>query len=253
VKRRLVTVILAAGKGTRMKSDLAKVLHPVCGRPMIHHVIRLARSLGSERTIAVIGHQKEKVREALKDEPVEFAVQEPQLGTGHAVMQTEDLLHGYDGEVLILSGDVPLLTLETMTRFIDFHFRHGSAGSVLTTLMPDATGYGRVIRTPEGDVSKIVEHKDATEGEQRIREINSGIYVFRAKDLFLALNRIDANNAQNEYYLPDVLKVLIEGGKSVGAFVTQDYREIAGINTVDQLQEAETMLSARLAASEHRP
>ncbi len=245
MKHELVTVIMAAGKGTRMKSDLAKVLHPIDGQPMIHYVIQLARDLGSKRVIAIIGHQKERVREELDYEHIEFSVQEPQLGTGHAVMQAKSLLHDYDGDVLVLSGDVPLLSETTMRRLIDLHKDHTALATVLTTVMPDPTGYGRVIRAANGDVVKIVEHKDATDDERKIKEINSGIYVFHSKELFSALKKINSNNAQNEYYLPDVLKIMISENKKVSALITEDFHEISGINTVEQLKEAESILVKR--------
>lgn len=239
------TVIMAAGKGTRMKSDLAKVLHPILGRPMIHYVIELARTLGSERVIAIVGHQREKVRQQLAGEHIEFAVQDPQLGTGHAVMQAEALLHGYEGDVLILSGDVPLLTRDTMRRFMEYHAGQAAAGTVLTTIIPDATGYGRIVRSADGQVRNVVEHKDASAEERRIQEINSGIYVFNCRALFDALKQITAENAQNEYYLPDVLRILIDAGHHVSAFMTPDHEEIAGINTVEQLHAAERVLAGR--------
>lgn len=240
-----VTVIMAAGKGTRMKSDLAKVLHPLNGRPMIHYVIRLARELGSNRIVAIIGHQKERVIETLKDVQIEFAIQEPQLGTGHAVMQTEPLLKNYNGPVLVLSGDVPVLTFDTMKHLIEIHIEQNATATVLTTLMPDPTGYGRVIRNADGSVQKIVEHKDASDQEKKIREINSGIYMFQSGELFTALRKINSHNAQNEYYLPDVLKIFIDDGKKVSAYSTEDYHEISGINTVEQLKEAETILNSK--------
>ncbi len=241
----LITLIMAAGKGTRMKSDLAKVLHSIDGKPMIHFVIQLARELGSRRVIAIIGHQKERVREELDYEHIEFAVQEPQLGTGHAIMQAEPLLHDYDGDALVLSGDVPLLTEQTMRRLIGLHRDHNAMATVLTTVMPDPTGYGRVIRGKNDDVVKIVEHKDATDDERKIREINSGIYVFNSRELFSALKKINSDNAQNEYYLPDVLKVLISENKKVSALITDDFHEISGINTAEQLKEAENILIKR--------
>lgn len=241
----LVTLIMAAGKGTRMKSDLAKVLHPIQNRPMIHFVIELARNLDSQRIIAIIGHQKEKVREALNDEQIEFVIQEPQLGTGHAVMQAEPLLKHYEGDILVLSGDVPVLSPKTMKQLIRLHRDEKAEATVLTAVMPDPTGYGRVIRAQNGQVIKIVEHKDATEEEKKIREINSGIYVFHSKELFSALKKINPNNAQQEYYLPDVLKVLIHENKKVSALMTPDYQEISGINTPEQLQHAEEILTQR--------
>ncbi|MBL7960482.1 NTP transferase domain-containing protein [bacterium] len=239
-----VTVIMAAGKGTRMKSELAKVLHPLNGQPMIHYVIQLARDLGSDRVIAIIGHQKENVKETLKNEKIEFVIQEPQLGTGHAVMQTEGLLKNYDGSVLVLSGDVPVLTFDTMKKMIALHIEQHADATVLTTRMPDPTGYGRVIRNADQSVQKIVEHKDASDVEKQITEINSGIYLFQSRDLFAALKKINSNNVQNEYYLPDALNVLIHGKKKVCAYVTEDYREISGINTIEQLKDAEAILNS---------
>lgn len=240
-----VTVIMAAGKGTRMKSDLAKVLHTLNGRPMIHYVIQLSRDLGSKRVIAIIGHQKERVKEVLQNEHIEFAVQEPQLGTGHAVMQAEHLLEEYDGSVLVLSGDVPILTYNTMNKLITLHNNQHAIATVLTTHMPDPAGYGRVIRNADQSVRKNVEHKDATDEEKKINEINSGIYMFQCRDLFGALKKINSHNAQNEYYLPDVLKIFIDEGKKVCAYITEDHHEISGINTIEQLKEAEMILNSK--------
>ena len=241
----LSTLIMAAGKGTRMKSDLAKVLHTLNGHPMIHYVIRLARDLSSERIIAIIGHQKDRVREVLAGEHIEFVVQEPQLGTGHAVMQASDLLKSYHGDVLVLSGDVPVLTLETLKCLLQEHSASKAVATMLTTRLPDPTGYGRVLRKADGSVRKVVEHKDATDEEQKITEINSGIYVFSSQLLFDALKRIDSNNAQKEYYLPDVLKIFIADGRLVRSYSTTDALEISGINTTEQLRAAEAILKNR--------
>lgn len=240
--RPFVTVIMAAGKGTRMKSDLAKVLHPLHGRPMIGYVIDLARRLGSARIIAIIGHQKDRVREILSDEKIEFAVQEPQLGTGHAVMQTESLLGRYDGDALVLSGDVPALSEATLKKLIRLHQDEQATATMLTAIFEDPAGYGRVLRKNDGTVLKNVEHKDATDMERTVKEINAGIYLFRVPDLFLALKRIRSDNAQNEYYLPDVLKIFIDEGKKVCALIADDPKEIAGINTPEQLSEVERSL-----------
>lgn len=240
------TLIMAAGKGTRMKSDLAKVLHPLMGRPMIHYVIALAKSLGSERIVAVIGHQKEKVRAELADENIEFAVQEPQLGTGHAVMQAESHFDGYDGAVLVLSGDAPLLKEETIRHLLQRHETERATATLLTAELPDPTGYGRVLRHPDGSVQKIVEHKDATDAERSIREINSGIYVFSSPSLFATLKKIRNDNAQKEYYLPDVIPIFLANGQRVCAITAPDFREISGINTIEQLQEAEFILTQRI-------
>ncbi len=240
--KNFTTLIMAAGKGTRMKSDMAKVLHTLDGKPMVHYVIRLARELGSSRIIGIIGHQKDRVREELAGEKIEFVVQEPQLGTGHAVMQSEELLKSYNGPVLVLSGDAPLLTFDTMRKFLDRHFESRAAATVLTAMIPDPSGYGRVIRAGNQSIEKVVEHKDATAEEKLIHEINSGIYVFDALELFRSLKKINSDNAQNEYYLPDVLKIMIADGKNVDAFITENHKEISGINTVEQLRDAEEVL-----------
>lgn len=241
----LTTLILAAGKGTRMKSDLAKVLHPINGRPMVHYVIDLAGNIGSKRIILVIGHQKEKVREACRDLPVEFVVQEEQLGTGHAVRMAEDLLKNEPGDILVLSGDVPMLTEETLTDLVDSHRRNEAIASLLTAELDDPTGYGRVIRNDQGHVAKIVEHKDAGEEERKIQEINVGIYLFKPQPLFETLREIRSDNVQGEFYLPDVVKIYVDRGEKVVAETTDDFDETRGINTVEQLRQAETILRKR--------
>ena len=238
----LVTLVLAAGKGTRMKSDLAKVLHRINDRPMVHYVIDLAREIGSERIILIIGHQKEKVVEMCSSLPVEFAVQELQLGTGHAVKITENILDGFDGDVIVLSGDVPLLTKATMTGLIDTHTDSDAVATLLTAILPDPTGYGRVLRDDSGQVIKIVEQKDGSPAELEINEINVGIYVFRAKRLFETLKIIRNDNVQGEYYLPDVIKIYVDRGEKVVARLADNFDETRGINTVAQLSEAETIL-----------
>ena len=200
---------MAAGKGTRMKNpDKAKVLFEVCGKPMIQHVAELAFTLGSERVIAIVGFQRESVIEHVKrsNPLVEFAIQDPQFGTGHAVMQTESLLRNFEGDILVLSGDVPLLRVETIHRLFDEHHALDAVATILTTVIDDPTGYGRVLRGDDGAVLGVVEHKDASEEEKKVKEINSGIYVFDAKHLFDGLRHITPHNAQNEYYLPDVFQ-----------------------------------------------
>ncbi|NTW50944.1 MAG: NTP transferase domain-containing protein, partial [Chlorobiales bacterium] len=239
----LAIAIMAAGKGTRMKSDLAKVLHPVCNRPMIEHVIETSQALHPDTIVLIVGHQAERVKEATEKFGVKFALQEPQLGTGHAVMQIEPVLKGFSGDIIILSGDVPLITKETLEKMLSLHRERGAVATVLTTTLDDPTGYGRVIRDASGqNVLKIVEHKDATEAERQINEINSGIYVFEKTALFDALSRIDNNNTQKEYYLPDVFKIFFAEGKKITALLSENFSEIRGINTVDQLAEAEAVL-----------
>lgn len=243
--RKFSTLIMAAGKGTRMKSDLAKVLHQIHNRPMVHFVIEQARQVGSEKIILIIGHQKDKVRAACAEMQVDFVVQEPQLGTGHAVMMAENFLQSYDGDVLVLSGDVPLLTTATIGHLVETHQRNQAIATLLTAELDDPTGYGRVIRDRSGRVTKIVEQKDARPEELQIKEINVGIYMFKPKELVQTLKQINNNNAQGEYYLPDVVKLYMERGEKVVAQRAAHFNETRGINTVEQLHEAETILSRR--------
>jgi UDP-N-acetylglucosamine pyrophosphorylase len=236
---------MAAGKGTRMKSNLAKVLHQINGRPIVRFVIDLAREVGSEKNILVIGHQKEKVIKTCQDMPVQFAVQEKQLGTGHAVQITEDLLKEYHGDILVLSGDVPLLTVKTIKGLIQRHNESNAIATLLTAEIDDPTGYGRVIRNQDGNIIRIVEHKDASWEELKIKEINVGIYIFKKDELFETLKLIKNDNVQGEYYLPDVVKLYVERGEKVVPLLTPDFNETRGINTLEQLKVAETILLAR--------
>ncbi|HMM20799.1 MAG TPA: bifunctional UDP-N-acetylglucosamine diphosphorylase/glucosamine-1-phosphate N-acetyltransferase GlmU [Selenomonadales bacterium] len=239
-----VTVIMAAGKGTRMKSTLPKVLHKVGGKPMLGHVLSAANAAGAGRNIVVIGFGADVVQETIGPE-AEFVVQREQLGTGHAVLQTRDRLAGYTGTVMVLSGDTPLLQPELLARLFEAHRREAAAATVLTGLMPDTTGYGRVIRDSEGRVVKIVEQKDASPAELAVNEVNAGIYCFEAPALFEALGRITCDNQQCEYYLPDVVGLLVKAGTKVWAVAADDYQDTLGINSRRQLAEAEKILRAR--------
>lgn len=242
----LVALVLAAGAGKRMNSDLAKVLHPALGRPMLDHVLDAVRDAGVRRSIVVIGHQAEAVRRAMAPRGVEFAVQAQQLGTGHAVQQAEPLLAGVQGTVLVLCGDTPLLTSETLHALLVTHVDAGAAATVLSAQVDDPTGYGRVVRGAGGAVQRIVEHKDATEAERRVREINSGLFAFSIVDLFAALRQVRADNAQGEYYLTDTLEILLRMGKRVAAHQCKDAREVQGVNTPEQLRAAEAVLEERV-------
>ncbi len=233
----LAAVILAAGKGTRMDSDLPKVLHKVGGRAMIVHVIDTARNLGTEKIIAVLGYKYEIVQKALENESVECALQLNQLGTAHAVMQSQDLLSDFQGNVLILYGDVPLIKIETLSRLMEVHEKEGAWSTILTTDLPDPTGYGRIIRNSDHSLMKIIEEKDATDEERKVAEINSGIYVFDAKTLFRLLPSVGNNNRQNEYYLPDVLNLIILEKGKVAIDKINNYIEIQGVNNTEQLTE----------------
>ena len=240
----LVTVILAAGKGTRMKSVLPKVLHQAAGKPMVQHVIDAARLAGARRNIVVVGFGAELVRSALRGK-VEIVVQAEQLGTGHAVRMAEPLLKAEHGTVMVLCGDTPLLTGALLSRLYEAHKKARAKATVLTAIMPDATGYGRVIRSATGAVEKIVEDKDATDEERKVQEVNSGIYCFAADALFSALAEVNCDNAQGEYYLPDVLSILREKGEKIWAVAAEDYEETLGVNSRVQLSAAEKILRRR--------
>jgi UDP-N-acetylglucosamine pyrophosphorylase len=237
----LAVVIMAAGKGTRMKNpDMAKVMYPINGRPMIDYVVDLALRVHSNRTIVIVGWQKDTVVAHLRKEApaVRWVEQNPQLGTGHAVMQAEPELKDFEGDVLVLSGDVPMLSFETIASLLSAHRTHHAAATLLTTVLEDATGYGRIIRDGEGHVIGIVEHKDASEEQRAIREINSGIYVFDKARLLEALKHITPDNAQKEYYLTDVFKYFWRNAVPVRAVVSVNPKEVQGINTLEQLEEA---------------
>lgn len=233
----LATIILAAGKGTRMNSDIPKVLHKVKGKPMVNYCIELGNQLASEKIVVIVGYKKELVLEATENFDIEYAIQEPQLGTGHAVAQAESLLEGFDGNVLVLYGDVPLLSSKTVSYLVKCQEESNAAASILTAKLSNPTGYGRIIRNEEGYVSGIVEEKDASEEIRKIQEINSGIGVFRKKDLFDGLKLLKNDNAQGEYYLTDVFKIFANEGKKVLATIATNPNEVLGVNTTEQLME----------------
>jgi bifunctional UDP-N-acetylglucosamine pyrophosphorylase/glucosamine-1-phosphate N-acetyltransferase len=235
-------VILAAGKGTRMKSRLPKVLHRVAGRPMIDYVLDRAAELSPETTTIIVGHEADAVRQVLSARPgLRFALQEPQLGTGHALLQAEPLLAGRRGTLVLLSGDVPLLRGDTLRRLREVHERTGAAATVLTARVEQPSGYGRVVREA-GRIARIVEHRDATEEERRIPEINTGIYAFDLEPLFQALHAIGSANAQGEYYLPDLVSIYRGRGLVVETVETGDMRDMQGINSRSELAEASAVV-----------
>ena len=239
------SVILAAGMGTRMKSKMPKVLHKVCGKPLSKWVIDASKAAGADKVCAVVGHKAETVKEVLGD-VCEFALQTEQKGTGHAVMQAINVIKNSKGEVVILNGDTPLITAETINKAIEYHKNNGNQATVITAILDDATGYGRIVRDNDGSVLKIVEQKDASEEEKKINEVNSGMYVFDAQSLVYALDKITPNNAQGEYYLTDTLEILLSAGKKIGGYAISDNDEIRGINDRVQLNEAEKIMQKRI-------
>ncbi|MGL4336957.1 MAG: bifunctional UDP-N-acetylglucosamine diphosphorylase/glucosamine-1-phosphate N-acetyltransferase GlmU [Turicibacter sp.] len=238
-------VVLAAGKGTRMKSSLHKVLHPVLGKAMVDHAVSNLEKIGVEKIVTVIGYEAESVRNELKDR-VEYAMQTEQLGTGHAVMMTKDSLGDLDGVTIVTYGDVPLLTEKTIGKLFDYHTEQNAAITVLTAIAQDPTGYGRIIRDEAGQVLKIVEQKDANAQELAVPEINTGVCVYDNKVLFEALNKITNNNSQGEYYLTDLVGIIRDMNLKVVAYVNEDFEETLGVNDRVQLAYAEKVLRKRV-------
>ncbi|GIO24246.1 bifunctional UDP-N-acetylglucosamine diphosphorylase/glucosamine-1-phosphate N-acetyltransferase GlmU [Oceanobacillus sp. J11TS1] len=238
-------VILAAGQGTRMKSKLYKVLHPVVGKPMVQHVVDHLQETNLDKLVTIVGFGAEQVKTQL-GESSDFVVQEEQLGTGHAVMQAEGLLQDKEGVTIVACGDTPLIRAETFQKLFEHHEQTGSKASILTALADDPTGYGRVVRNAAGEVEKIVEHKDASADELSINEINTGTYCFDNKALFEALKLVSNDNAQGEYYLPDVVKILRDQGERISAYVTADFNETIGVNDRVALSEAEKIMKRRI-------
>lgn len=238
-------VILAAGKGTRMKSKLYKVLHPVCGKPMVQHVVDQVTQLGLQKLVTVVGHGAEMVQEQLGNVS-EFALQAEQLGTAHAVDQAASVLANEEGTTLVICGDTPLITAETMEALLQQHKEAGAMATVLTAYIEEPAGYGRIVRNENGHVEKIVEHKDANEKELAIKEINTGTYCFDNKALFASLSKVSNDNVQGEYYLPDVIEILKNEGHIVSAYQTEHFDETLGVNDRVALSQAEIIMTNRI-------
>ncbi|MDA1680518.1 bifunctional UDP-N-acetylglucosamine diphosphorylase/glucosamine-1-phosphate N-acetyltransferase GlmU [Bacillus cereus group sp. TH152-1LC] len=238
-------VILAAGKGTRMKSKLYKVLHPVCGKPMVQHVVDQVSQLGLQKLVTVVGHGAEMVQEQLGNVS-EFALQAEQLGTAHAVDQAANVLANEEGTTLVICGDTPLITAETMEALLQQHKEAGAMATVLTAYIEEPAGYGRIVRNENGHVEKIVEHKDANEKELAIKEINTGTYCFDNKALFASLSKVSNDNVQGEYYLPDVIEILKNEGHIVSAYQTEHFDETLGVNDRVALSQAEIIMKNRI-------
>ena len=244
--KKTAAIILAAGKGTRMKSDKPKVIFELAGKPMINRVVETANKINSDLIAIVVGYKKEQVIDVVpKNENIKFIEQVQQNGTGHAVMVTEEIFKDFDGDVFILCGDVPLLRYKTLENIQEHHREQNASCTVLTAFMDDALRYGRIVRNPDGNVQRIVEFKDATEEEKKIKEINTGIYCFDAKDLFLTLQNINNNNNQNEYYLTDTLEILNNENKLVTSVILDDMVEASGVNSKEQLTDLETEFLSR--------
>ena len=245
-------IILAAGKGTRMKSDLPKVMHEILGRPMLAYVMDACRQAGCDRLIVVIGHKAELVRRAFADDSrdVAWVEQTEQLGTGHAVMVCRDELARLSGPVLVVAGDGPLLRGKTLRTLLETHRAQRASCTLATCILPEPGSYGRILRDAAGELTGIVEAIDATKAQRDIREVNVSVYCYEAADLREALTRIDNRNAKGEYYLTDTLAVLRKQGKKLAAVPAVPADEVLSINTLDELQEVSRILSKRQTAGE---
>ncbi|AXI00724.1 bifunctional UDP-N-acetylglucosamine diphosphorylase/glucosamine-1-phosphate N-acetyltransferase GlmU [Sporosarcina sp. PTS2304] len=244
-------IVLAAGQGTRMKSNLYKVLHPVCGKPMVEHVIDHIRDLDASRVVTIVGHGAEMVEKTLGRKS-EYALQSEQLGTAHAVLQAETVLGDLDGTTLVVCGDTPLISSETMKALLTHHHETKAKATILTAIADDPTGYGRIIRAENGDVIKNVEHKDTTDEERSVKEINTGTYCFDNRVLFDTLKKVNNENAQGEYYLPDVLGILKSEGERISAYTTVNFHETLGVNDRVALAQAEKSMRLLLAEKHMR-
>lgn len=240
-------IILAAGKGTRMKSRHPKVVHKVCGKEMVNHVIDTSKKSGVKDVVVILGHGSETVKESIPTDSL-IAMQTEQLGTGHAVKMAKEYINDND-TIVVLCGDTPLVQEDTLKRLFDYHVEKGYVATVLTTVVDNPTGYGRIIRDNQEDLLKIVEQKDATEEEKLAKEINSGIYCFDGKSLREALDLIDNNNAQGEYYLTDTIKIMRDRGQKVGAYNGSTIEELMGVNSRVELSKAEEIMRKRINTS----
>ncbi len=243
MSKSLSTIILAAGLGKRMNNPtLPKVLVPMCDKPLLGHVLDTSTQLNPEKQIIIVGHYKEKVIDYINESDYSncgFAVQEEQLGTGHAVAQAKESLKDFTGDALILCGDVPLLTKDTLDKFVASHEENNSVVSVLSTYTDNPFGYGRIIRDKDKNFIKITEEKDASELEKQVTEINSGVFLVDKALLFHALDRVTPNNAQGEYYLTDIISILKGENHKVMAFPVAEFEELQGVNTIDDLKKVE--------------
>jgi UDP-N-acetylglucosamine diphosphorylase/glucosamine-1-phosphate N-acetyltransferase len=238
--RKVATIILAAGQGTRMNSEKPKVIFKLAGKPMINRVIETAKKVDSDLIVVVVGYKKDMVINTVPaNDKIKFVEQIEQNGTGHAVMVTEKEFQDFSGDIFVLCGDVPLLRHQTLERMLLHHKENKASCTVLTVIMKDALRYGRIVRNKDNSVQRIVEFKDATDKEKQIMEINTGIYCFDAQSLFLALEKVSNNNKQKEYYLTDTLEILNAEKKLVTSVILQDMIEASGVNSQKQLSNLE--------------
>ena len=239
------SLVLAAGQGTRMKSKLPKVLHKVCGKSMVNHVIDTLRKVNIDDVNVIIGTGAELVRKNTEEKNVSYSLQEETLGTGHAVICAKEFLKDKKGIVIIANGDAPLIEPETLENVINSHISEKNYGTIITSIIEDSTGYGRIVRNNEGNVEAIVEHKDCNEEQLKIKEVNAGMYIFDIEELLQALDKLNNNNAQNEYYLKDVIEIMAKKGLKVGSVVSP-FEETLGINSRVQLAEVESIMRRKI-------
>ncbi|MCP4632248.1 MAG: NTP transferase domain-containing protein [candidate division Zixibacteria bacterium] len=242
VDMKKAAIILAAGQGKRMKSDLPKVLHEIDGKPMVEYVIDSSRNAGFDKIVVVVGHKHEMVIEKLNDLDIGFAVQYEQLGTGHAVKCAQAHFQDFEGIVLVLAGDMPLISTATIEKLVGFHKKTEAVATVLSVNLPDPAGYGRIVRDENGNFINITEHREADAKTLKVNEVNTGVICFNAGELFEVLDKISCNNDQGEYYLTDAIGIFSKVGKKVAAIVAEDHREGMGINSIQQLKEVEKIL-----------
>ena len=242
LKDNLAVVIMAAGKGTRMQSNLPKVLHKLSNKTLLNHVIDTSLELNPQKIIVIIGHEAQMVKKSIEAKNILFSIQAEQKGTGHAIMQAGPHLKNFDGNTLILSGDVPLIKKNTLVSLINNQKNNKYDACMLTAKIDDPTGYGRVIRNKNNNLEKVSEHKDCNAEQLLIDEINSGIYIFNNKLLFQLLPQLQNNNAQSEYYLPDVLSMIVNSNGNIGLEKSNNFIEIQGINTIEQLSNIENSI-----------
>ena len=241
--RGLAVIVLAAGKGTRMESPLAKVLQLLGGRPLLHYVLESVASLRPDRSIVVVGYQSERVKSEFPERGLEFVEQKEQLGTGHAARQAEPALANFAGDVLVVSGDMPLVQSRTLIALLNRHRESGASCTLLTLKTSEKKDFGWIVRDGEGAVVKIVEQKDASKNEKGVDEFNAGVYCFDKGLFFKALGSIGDNNAQKEFYLTDTIQYIVESGLGLETVQVRDAAELFGINSMEDLQRAEQLLT----------